>query len=144
MTNYSQSNKYGGDGGSSWGDKEDITGPITRLTIRHGEYIDALQITYGSTTGPKHGGDGGSESEISLASGEKIIAVVGRCGTYVDQLQFVTQKSDGTLSSYGPYGGHGGSPFFIIGSIAGFFGRAGTYLDGIGVYADSDQPLVQG
>jgi hypothetical protein len=39
------------------------------------------------------------------------------------------------LKNYGPYGGGGGSPFYIIGAVDAFFGSSGEYLDAVGVWA---------
>jgi hypothetical protein len=130
-----KSPQYGGGGGGAFDDSGYI-GPITSITVRHGEYVDAIQVTYGGQQAPQQGGDGGQADTISLAQGEQVIAVVGRSGDLVDQIQFVTVSPGNVLKTYGPYGGGGGSPFYINGAVASFFGSSGEYLDAVGVWVN--------
>jgi hypothetical protein len=134
-----KSPQYGGGGGTPFDDSSYIGNPITSITVRHGELVDSIQITYGNQQAPKHGGGGGEADTISLAKGEQVIAVVGRSGDLVDQIQFVTVSPGNVLKSYGPYGGGGGNPFYIIGAVDAFFGRSGESLDAVGVWV---QPPV--
>ena len=129
-----KSPQYGGGGGNGFDDSGYIGNPITSITVRHGEYVDSIQVTYGTQQAPKHGGDGGQADTISLAQGEQVIAVVGRSGDLVDQIQFVTVSPGNVLRNYGPYGQGGGSPFYIIGTVDAFFGSSGEYLDAVGVW----------
>jgi hypothetical protein len=134
-----KSPQYGGGGGNAFDDSGYIGNPITSITVRHGEYVDSIQVTYSGQQAPQHGGDGGQADTISLAKGEQVIAVVGRSGDLVDQIQFVTVSPGNVLRNYGPYGGTGGSPFYIIGAVDAFFGSSGEYLDAVGVWV---QPPV--
>ena len=134
-----KSPQYGGGGGNPFDDSSYIGSPITAITVGHGDLVDSIQITYGTQQGPKHGGGGGRVDTISLAKGEQVIAVVGRSGASTDQIQFVTVSPGNVLKSYGPYGGNGGSPFYIIGAVDAFFGRSGDLLDAVGVWV---QPPV--
>jgi hypothetical protein len=135
MASNLKSPQYGGGGGGTFDDSGYI-GPITSITVRHGEYVDAIQVTYGTQQAPQQGGDGGQADTISLAQGEQVIAVVGRSGDLVDQIQFVTVSPGNVLKSYGPYGGGGGSPFYITGAVDAFFGNSGEYLDAVGVWVN--------
>ena len=151
---------WGGTKGSAFSDlptDQPCIGDITKIRIRHGDAIDAIQITYklynGKTlTAPKHGWDGGEPEEIVLEEGEKIIGVYGfndsfvRTGdpyihNIVRQLTFVSLKKTNLPAIYGPYGlvqtknqvndglGH---TFVIMGYIDSIFGRSGEYIDAIG------------
>src|SRR5260370_4846048 len=126
-----KSPQYGGGGGNPFDDSSYIGNPITSITVRHGDLVDAIQVTYGNQQAPRHGGGGGQSDTISLAKGEQVIAVVGRSGDLVDQIQFVTVSPGNVLRTYGPYGGGGGSPFYIIGAVDAFFGRSADSLDAV-------------
>ena len=74
-----KSDSYGGGGGGAWDDvnKYNPVG-VRSITIRHGNHVDSLQVTYlladGSTyMAPKHGGTGGSQSSFTLAQDEMIM-----------------------------------------------------------------------
>lgn len=84
--------------------------------------------------------------QIHLGPSEYITEVRGTIGPYatpnsnlITSLKFVTN-----VASYGPFGLGGGTPFHIPAqsnnSIVGFFGRAGWYVDAIGVYIN-DQDM---
>lgn len=54
----------------------------------------------------------------------------------IGHLSLTTQKKDGTISEYGPYG-EGGKyydAFTVTGKIMGFFGEIGWFVDGLGMY----------
>ena len=124
---------YGGSGGVMFRDELGY-GPITKIEIHHGTYIDSIQTTYGTTQQELHGGGGGGPDSFTLGTGERIIAVFGRCGRLLDSIGFVSLKPDLSLRSFGPVGGSGGNPFVIIGFVDGFFGRSKDLIDAIGVY----------
>jgi hypothetical protein len=134
---------FGGTGGVSFSDPVLTMVPmvigISSITISSGDLVDSLQVTYlradGSTYPmPTHGGTGGTTATITFATGEHIIALVGSSGEYLDQLTFLTESSDGTRNTYGPYGGGGGALFIVNANVLGFFGRSGRYLDAIATY----------
>lgn len=59
--------QYGGEGGEGW---EDMFQTIRRFVVRHGVWIDSIQIQYEDNNGNlvwsnQHGGDGGSRSEVN-------------------------------------------------------------------------------
>jgi len=91
--------------------------PITGLTIRSGNVLDALQATNTGSfdSAPltyqllQHGGNGGDATTVKLNSGDKIVKVSGYTGTWygwnvVVQITLHTQKG----KSYGPYGSMAG------------------------------------
>ena len=60
--------------------------------------------------------------------------------TVIHSLRFYTNKTE-----YGPYGSEKGTPFSLPmegGVIVGFHGRAGHYVDAIGVYVKTMQREV--
>ena len=72
----------GGTGGSEfWDDVNNVQG-ISKITVRSGSLIDAIQIDYitpnGILRGSNHGGTGGSESIRNLAPEEQITKIVGQ------------------------------------------------------------------
>ena len=146
-----QSGVSGGGGGSAWDDGVLSHSPaivgVKSINIRHGNQVDAIQVTYlladGSTyTASKHGGSGGSGSSFTLAANEMIIRVEGKTNhVLVDQVTFITQTPDGNKHTHGPYGKTGKTRFSIEGYVVGFFGRSGNLLDGLGAYYLP--PLVQ-
>lgn len=129
--------------GTNWDDRIPDHSPaivgIHRIRIRHGDHVDAIQVTYrlsdGSTyTAPMHGGTGGRLSSFTLAGDESIIRIEGKARIFVDQVTFVTRNSTMYERRYGPYGQIAQNVFSFDGYVMGFFGRAGHLLDGIGVY----------
>lgn len=137
---------WGGNGGRA----RDITVAPHRLesmTI-YSSYqvgVHSLEFSYRDhdgqprTVGPWGGGgeDLGRENTIHLDPSEFLKEVSGTVdssgGGIITSLALVTNAR-----TYGPFGGGRGIPFKtpmqINGSIVGFFGRAGWYLDAIGVY----------
>ena len=131
---------YGGRGGGAF--HEFIDGchaTITKIIIRSGRLIDAIQVTYKKRNGHlytsrQHGGNGGGVSTIQLRDGEMIIGIFGKSGRLVDQLGFVTNYG----RIFGPYGGSGGGSFRVNGChLRGIFGGSGRLLDSIGFYCSS-------
>ncbi len=134
---------YGGGGGGAFNDFTSNTGSdcgtrVSKITIRSGRRVDAIQLTYrlsnGNTvTGPKHGGNGGGQTvyNIDIAGGEEIVYVGGRSGSRVDRLEFVTNKG----RILGPHGGGGGGAFAQSQcKLRGIYGRSGNEVDRIGFY----------
>lgn len=87
--------------------------PITGLTIRSGEVLDAIQATStGSFQGAAvtyttalHGGTGGTESSVQLHSGETLTKVTGSTGNWFGRrcvVQITLHTSSGR--TLGPYG----------------------------------------
>lgn len=135
---------FGGTGGSPFNDTLLAPSGIVRmltLTIRSGAYIDSVQATYRLENGqiwtaPTHGGGGGSPITLSLTDEDHISTLVLRTGAVVDQLTVITSRGGHPNHVYGPFGGSGGSPQYIIGNIVALYGRSGAYLDALGIYGD--------
>ena len=135
---------HGGSGGAHFNDPISTHSPqivgIRALRIRHGNQVDSIQATYiledGATwVAPKHGGSGGSESYIQFDAGEFITIVDGKTnGTLVDQFTFTTEKGDGSVRKYGPYGNTGQTAFSVSGHVIGLLGKSGNLLDAIGFH----------
>ena len=134
----SKSPLNGGIGGDSFID-DFTTEKIVKITLHHGGLIDGIQTTWGwpdgqTLTGKFHGGLGGNTQEIKFAPDEYIIAVEGKkCDKFIRQLAFVTNKR-----RCGPYGNDYGSTFsYSAKKIRGFYGRAGCYVDALGMLAET-------
>ncbi|KAL4572395.1 hypothetical protein LXL04_019170 [Taraxacum kok-saghyz] len=116
---------------------------LAKITIDYGELIYSLMFTskcrgvlHNST---KAGGWAGGDTvtEINLHDDENIIGITGTIGSrggnpVVTSLSFKTNRR-----THGPFGCATGTAFSIPwnnGSLVGFYGLAGYYIDGIGVY----------
>ena len=121
----------GGTGGGLFTDAPQ--GRVTEVRIRHGSWIDSIQIAYDNRRSSRHGGGGGRESVFTLQGGEFIKAIYGRYGRFVDSITVVTNRRSSRR-----FGGPGGVVDYHYEApdgfeIAGFTGRSGVYLDSIGV-----------
>ncbi|KAK1582589.1 hypothetical protein Q3G72_016571 [Acer saccharum] len=134
----------GGTGGGGWDFNPGPHSSITEIEIVHGVVVDSIYIksvnrkTGRSEFSGKHGGNGGGSTLISITEpDEYITSISGTTRTFnghlvVESLTFNTNKT-----RYGPYGNTTGNGFGIPmenGEIVGFFGRAGDFIDAIGIY----------
>jgi hypothetical protein len=106
---------------------------VLEVRVRHGSWIDAVQVVHDRGELSHHGGSGGRLSRFTLAQGEHIRAIGGRYGRFVDSIRILTDRRSSPI-----YGGSGGSVEFYYEApegfeIVGFLGRSGAYLDSIGV-----------
>lgn len=114
---------------------------VIAVHVSGGKQVDRVKIVHASLS-PEfrapafraHGGGGGTERVFELGPGEHLVAISGRYGDVVDSL--VLHTSAGRQSVR--YGGEGGGGRFRYEAppgyeIAGFFGKAGSRLDAIGV-----------
>ena len=123
------SQTVGGGGGDADNGPTLIDGPISQIKIRHGKYIDSLQITYGLSEYHRLGGDGGDESTFKIEENQEIIGLEVWSGKRVDGLKFrIKDKQKGEFWS--PFfGKEGGDKKYIDGQgyplrkITGRFGR---------------------
>ncbi|XP_010267066.1 PREDICTED: jacalin-related lectin 19 [Nelumbo nucifera] len=132
---------WGGNGGTSWDDGS-YSG-VRTITLVYDRCIDSIRVEYDKSGKPvlaeKHGGNGGNHTTtIKLQYPEEFLTTVSghyspvvHGGTPV--IRSLTFKSN--QGSFGPFGVEEGMPFSFPmdgGSIIGFWGRNGWYLDAIG------------
>ncbi|KAK9061187.1 hypothetical protein SSX86_018367 [Deinandra increscens subsp. villosa] len=139
-------------GGHPWSLELDNNQKLRKITIVHKDWIyymtfttqdfnGLLQIHSSKIHGGENGHRGGITSEINFDNDEEIIGIHGTVGvttgrhahnTVICSLSFVTNKK-----TDGPFGKETGTRFSVpwdAGTFAGFFGRAGLYMDGLGCY----------
>jgi murine toxin len=135
---YTRTEPEVGGPGTSWSDTAPAGARLTRLTIRSGDVIDALQATYGSTVMPSHGGPGGGPTVIDLAEGEYITEISGMYGTYYGAMHIVKLTVRTNRNTYDKLGGtnrvQGVTPFAFKAesgeAIVAFSGRSYRHTDG--------------
>ncbi|SPT15882.1 unnamed protein product [Triticum aestivum] len=133
--------------GGNTGRKRDIkVAPryLRSVRICCGDVIDAFAFSYLDKNENLHetplwGGVGGTIHTILLEPSELVLEISGTFGPYgqfpsiIKSLMLVTN-----LRTYGPFGQLHGTPFHSRvkknGTIVGFFGCSGEFLDAIGVY----------
>ena len=136
---YQQTQLYGGSGGNPFSDQDiPASARIGEIRIFSSDRVDSVQMIYvlpdGRTMeGERYGGSGGRQRVFRLDADEYVTGISGRYGDMIHSLRIHTNKKSSPL-----YGGPGGSRNFSIevptGSQAvGFVGRAGQYLDAIGL-----------
>ena len=131
---------YGGGGGTAFEDLPEEPARISKIKVRAGWWIDAIQVTWerpdGSTkAAPQRGGKGGGEATFTLQKDEYIKKITGEYGTYVGSLTFHTNKRKSP--TYGLAKGNGkGKPFELKApegsAIVGFHGHSGGFLHNLG------------
>lgn len=153
-----RSELFGGAGGGAFDvhSIEEIAG-IKELKVEASSKIVSLQVIYYNTAGRtldavKYGGRIDDRitvhsvttiDQIEFEEDEDIVQM--KINTYIDQtledpsyiigkMQITTQKKDGTMKQYGPYGTEGTKEFTLNGRVVAFFGRSGWFLDAIGMY----------
>jgi len=130
------SREAGGNGGAPFVETVAPGGVISKITIRSGKFIDAIQLTYQykhRVSSKSYGGTGGKSKSLSLSRGEYITEFGGRSGKYIDSIYIKTSK--GRTEKWG--GNGGARAFKFVGTknapIQGVWGRSGTLIDAIGV-----------
>ncbi|KAF8673297.1 hypothetical protein HU200_048853 [Digitaria exilis] len=116
------------------------------VTISSEAVVNSLTFSYHDRNGKQRilgpwGGPAGSSFTVSIRLGafEHLKGVVGTYGPFDSAGNVITSLTFTTNHrKYGPFGRGGGTEFTVPvevhGSVVGFFGRAGTYLDALGVY----------
>jgi len=128
----------GGPGGAPFVDRPERGARVGALAIGAGALIDSVSAVYQTPDGrrfpsARHGGPGGGPCVIALDPDERIVAIRGRHGQYVESIQIITNKRMSRVC-----GGPGGGTEFRIDvppnhTVVGWAGRAGTYLDAVGL-----------
>jgi hypothetical protein len=123
---------FGGGGGSTFDTGANLSG-VRAVTVRHGWWVDAIQLHFndGTHTSSK-GGDGGEEETWVVPAGQRIVQVDIWAGRFVDAVQFTT--SDRTKSP--KYGGSGGTKHTCAvvdprNGLVGLLGASGWYVDAL-------------
>ncbi|XP_076889340.1 mannose/glucose-specific lectin-like [Bidens hawaiensis] len=126
---------------------------LKKITIDHGDdVIYSLMFTTETegvlNTSNKFGGWNGGQtvSEVTFDSDEELVGIKGSTGTkdgntIISSLSFETNKS-----THGPFGGATDFLFTLPwdnGSLVGFYGLAGYYIDSIGVYVKAHEELMR-
>lgn len=142
-TTDNQAGPSGGTGGEYFNTGSLFPFRIAELRISSGKYIDSIQIIYvreegdrctdSYLEGNRYGGTGGTMKTFRLACDEFIVKLGGKYGRYVDSLYVMTNKGRQM-----EWGGTGGSAMFFYtlpdrNRLHGFWGRAGRYIDAVGV-----------
>ena len=129
----------GGPGGDAFSDPDPGRGArVVEVQVRSGEQVDSVQLVYAlsdgrTVMGPQHGGAGGELSVFHLDADEYLVGISGRSGSHIDSIRFQTNKRISPA-----FGGRGGSRDFRVdvpanAQTTGLAGRAGNYLDAIGL-----------
>jgi Jacalin-like lectin domain len=127
---------YGGPGGNPFSDNLTTITQLIAVTVRSGDFLDAIQATWRTTdgnqvTGPWHGGEGTNARTFVLEDGEFINKVRLNSGSKVDKMILFTNK--GHRFDCGGTSG-GGALHEIDGNVYGFFGRSGKGIDSVGFF----------
>jgi hypothetical protein len=129
----------GGDGGSPFTDPEPRSDTrLAEVRVYAGDHVDVIQAVYVDgngrlVEGARHGGGGGRVTVFRLDPDEYVTGLSGRHGDVIDSLRIHTNRRTSEL-----FGGSGGERDFRIDvpsgrQAVGFTGRAGRYLDAIGL-----------
>ncbi|XP_076951375.1 putative serine/threonine-protein kinase PBL12 [Bidens hawaiensis] len=126
---------------------------LQKITIDHGDgVIYSLMFTTkvggALKTSNKFGGWNGGEtiSQVTFDLDEEIVCINGSigtrgCYTIISSLSFETNKR-----THGPFGRASNFVFSVPwnkGSLLGFYGIAGYYIDGIGVYVKAHEEIMR-
>ncbi|KAK2652836.1 hypothetical protein Ddye_012692 [Dipteronia dyeriana] len=141
---------WGGIGGTIWSYMPE--GGIVEIIINHGVIIDSLSFksvcaNNEAESSSTFGGKGGSKTQIPIDwPKEYLMSISGSTMKYnntelIESLTFYTNRR-----THGPFGYEKGTHFSLPIEnrvIVGFHGRAGLYVDAIGVYQTATT-LIQG
>eukprot|EP00347_Sterkiella_histriomuscorum_P001752 403370824 len=108
----------GGIYGNSFDDHDFFinNGAPSKIHVRSGSRIDAVQFTYAGVDGPLHGGISGGPNYVVLGGDQKIVKVGVHAGDAVDGLSFWTDAG-GSFN----YGGRGGRYTEISAPVQGAY-----------------------
>ncbi|TVU22011.1 hypothetical protein EJB05_31687, partial [Eragrostis curvula] len=134
---------WGGNGGMPH-DMKVVPHRMESMTVCSDAVVNSLAFSYNDRNGKQQmlgpwGTPGGSSYTIRLGAFEHLKGIIGTFGPFDAAGNIITSLTITTnLRRYGPFGRGGGTEFTVPvevhGSVVGFFGRAGTYLDALGVY----------
>lgn len=129
----------GGTGGAAWTtpDATLANGAISRIDIRSGTMIDAINVYYNGEPDGSHGGGGGAAGMFQVQDGYHITKIQSRHGSRVDSLIFIAEPENGKGQSQSSpkYGGNGGSEQIIAAQnglvLRAIDGRSGHEVDSL-------------
>ncbi|GLJ43218.1 hypothetical protein SUGI_0897190 [Cryptomeria japonica] len=140
---YNKEGPWGGESECVWTDG--TYSDIKSITVTYGDILYGIQVDYllkskskvHQITAPRHGGKGSKEHTISLAN-KYLKGIEGKISVMdnhriITSLTFITSDN----KRHGPYGSELGSQSFKSSGdkmIVGFYGRAGTHLNNLGIY----------
>ncbi|KAK2636759.1 hypothetical protein Ddye_031551 [Dipteronia dyeriana] len=135
---------WGGAGGVAWDFNSGSGAAIKEIVINHGAVVDSVTFTaIDRVTGEIlakaiFGGLGGQPDQISIDwPGEYLTSISGTTNVYLETLVVESITFHTNRTTYGPYGQTNGTAFEIPlenAEIVGFFGRAGAFVDAIGIH----------
>jgi len=112
------------------------------VAVRHAALIDAVSLIWPNQKDetPAAGGEGGTLTQVMFADGETLVQIRGRHGAHLDGLELTTSAGQ-VLTFGGPGGTHEFAYDVPTGTtLTGLFGRAGIYLDALGIILTAEQP----
>jgi hypothetical protein len=144
----------GGSGGESFSDMDilskfvarNVYYRISKIKIRHGLWIDAIQTCWVTSLGaevwsPRLGGNGGTEITIDMDPNHPFSGIKGTYDQYVNQLNLQISQEIAEFGnsigkkeySYNYYNGRFQEDASIGNyEVVGFWGRAGSFVNAIG------------
>ncbi|TXG56070.1 hypothetical protein EZV62_017383 [Acer yangbiense] len=133
---------WGSEGGFHWDFNLGSDAVIIEILIGHGDVVDWVAFKVFNADGRtvssgRHGGSGGKTEKITMVPGEILTSISGTTTEYFTNVIVESLTFHTTERVYGPYGLTNGSPFNIPmenGEIVGFYGKAGDFVDSIGIY----------
>ncbi|PON52020.1 Jacalin-like lectin domain containing protein [Parasponia andersonii] len=134
---------WGGQDGIDWDDG--VYSTVRQVVIAHGTAMDSIQIEYdkkgSSFWSEKHGGRGGQKTDnVKLDYPHEFLTSIHGCYGKLNEWGPPIVRSLTLISNkktYGPFGVEQGTSFSFPmsgGKIVGFHGKAGWFLDSIGVH----------
>ncbi|MEO8135639.1 MAG: jacalin-like lectin [Betaproteobacteria bacterium] len=139
-----QTTIIGGPGGTAFVDRPPAGVRIGAIAIQAGGWIDSVGVVYETSDGrryasQRHGGSGGGPCVITLEPDERILAIQGHHGAFIESIQLITTRRQSRIC-----GRPGGAQYRIDvppnHSVVGFAGRAGLYVDAIGLSLATTKP----
>ncbi|AFL89206.1 jacalin-like lectin protein,MAC/perforin domain-containing protein [Terriglobus roseus DSM 18391] len=137
-----KSEAVGGSGGDVWSEQSlaKFNNRIAGYNALFGNNIDSIRFTYEDrgngkqTTGEWHGWSKETEHPYTFGNNDEVVGIEVGWETSVDHIFIYTQSGANTSDAKGKKGGAVYSHLFKEPRIRGFHGRAGKFLDALGVY----------